>query len=120
MPTGSATDVAFAQSMIPAPPAGGRDGRPRALRRLRCVGSGAVGQADQGGPGSRDAADDEVAAGLGLPHRDAGHDRTAGMAGMDHSGHDMGGMRFRMMTADQMTRLRQARRTPARSHSGCR
>lgn len=111
VPTGSATDVAFAQSMIPH--------HQQAVEMADLALSGGSGASDQVRRLARQikaAQDPEMQQmtkwlqGWGAPTAMPGTTDGSGMAGMDHSGHDMGGMSVSgMMTADQMTRLRQAR-----------
>ncbi len=110
MMTGSATDVAFAQSMIPhhqqavemadlalAPQA---DASPQVKQLAEQI---------------KAAQDPEIQQmtgwlqGWGAPTAMPGASSAPGMQGMDHSGHDMGGMSVSgMMTDEQMQALRAA------------
>lgn len=107
---GSATDVAFAQSMIPhheqavemadlalAPAA---DASPQVKKLAEQI-KAAQGPEIQKMSGWLD--------GWGAPSAMPGQTDSGGMAGMDHSGHDMGGMTMSgMMTPEDMLSLSQS------------
>lgn len=108
--TGSATDVAFAQSMIP-----------HHQQAVEMADLALAPQADAS-PQVRQLAEQIKAAqdpeiqqmtgwlqGWGAPTAMPGASSAPGMQGMDHSGHDMGGMSVSgMMTDEQMQALRAA------------
>jgi uncharacterized protein (DUF305 family) len=110
MMTGSATDVAFAQSMIP-----------HHQQAVEMADLALAPQADAS-PQVRQLAEQIKAAqdpeiqqmtgwlqGWGAPTAMPGASSAPGMQGMDHSGHDMGGMSVSgMMTDEQMQALREA------------
>jgi len=108
---GSATDIAFAQSMIP------HHEQAIAMADLALsVDSGASQQVRQLAEQIKAAQDPEIEQmtrwlqGWGAPTVMPGATDGSGMSGMDHSGHDMGGMTVAgMMTAEQMQALQQAR-----------
>jgi uncharacterized protein (DUF305 family) len=107
---GSATDIAFAQSMIP------HHEQAIAMADLALsVDSGASQQVRQLAEQIKAAQDPEIEQmtqwlqGWGVPTAMPGATDGSAMAGMDHSGHDMGGMTVAgMMTAEEMQALRQA------------
>lgn len=104
---GSATDIAFAQSMIPH--------HQQAVQMADLAlspGSGASAQVRQLAEQIKAAQDPEIQQMTqwlqrwGAPTAMPGTANGNGMAGMDHSGHDMGGMSVSgMMTAGQMRQL---------------
>jgi uncharacterized protein (DUF305 family) len=107
----SASDVAFAQSMIPH--------HQQAVEMADLAltpDAGASAQVQELARQIKDAQDPEIQQmsrwlrGWGAPTMMPGATDGTGMAGMDHSGHDMGGLTMSgMMTVEQMQELHRAR-----------
>jgi len=113
MTQGSPTDIAFAQSMIPH--------HQQAIEMADLAldpQAGASPQVQQLARQIKAAQDPEIEQmtqwlqAWGAPAAMPGVSDASAVAGMDHSGHDMGGMTMSgMMTAEQMQELEQARGT---------
>ena len=113
MMQGTPTDIAFAQSMIPH--------HQQAIEMAELAlapQSGASEQVQELAQQIKAAQDPEIQQmtqwlqAWGAPTAMPGATDGSGMAGMDHSGHDMGGIAMSgMMTAEQMQQLQQARGT---------